>query len=193
MERRMSHEFLDDRRRAMEEAFFAKQDAELIRRMQKGAAPDTQKESLSAASGITDPALLEKLVGLGLDSNTLAALSLVPLVAVAWADGSIEEKERAALLSAAADSGLDRSGTAYQLLTGWLATRPSPQLVETWADYIKATSAGLGEDARRALKLSLLGRARRVAEAAGGFLGLASKVSPAEEAVLTRLEQAFAH
>jgi hypothetical protein len=44
---------------------------------------------------------------------------------------------------------------------------------------------------RNRLKSELLGRARRVAEAAGGFLGLGSKVSRAEEAILTELAAAF--
>jgi hypothetical protein len=41
------------------------------------------------------------------------------------------------------------------------------------------------------LKQDLLGRARGVAEAAGGFLGLGKRISSAEQAVLTELEQAF--
>jgi hypothetical protein len=46
--------------------------------------------------------------------------------------------------------------------------------------------------AKQALKQDLLGRARVVAEAAGGFLGLGTRISSAEQAVLTELEQAFA-
>ncbi|MFH5923701.1 hypothetical protein [Roseomonas xinghualingensis] len=188
----MIDETLNDRRRALEDAFFAKQDAGQVRHLQEEVAPDLRLESLSAASGITDRSLLEELAALGLDGNALSAMTLVPLVAVAWADGSIDEMERAALLSAAASSGLDREGSGYQLLTAWLSTPPPAQLVETWAEYIRATSGNLGEDGRQALRLSLLGRARRVAEAAGGVLGLPSQVSPAEEAMLGRLERAFA-
>lgn len=187
----MSGEFLDDRRRALEEAFFAQQDAELIRRLKTGSEAGVRKQALSAASGITDDALLDKLVASGIESDTLAALTLVPLVAVAWADGSLDEKERAAVLSAASGAGLDRAGPGYQLLTQWLAKAPGQHLVDTWAEYVRGTSANLGEDERQALKVHLLGRARRVAEAAGGFLGLSSKVSPAEEAMLAKLEGAF--
>jgi hypothetical protein len=188
----MSHEFLDDRRRALEEAFFAKQNAELIRRLRAGNAQGVRKQALSAASGIIDDDLLEKLVAAGIESDTLAALALVPLVAVAWADGSLDEKERTAVLSAARGAGLDAAGPGYQLLALWLAKPPGPDLVETWTGYIRGTSANLGEDARQALKLQLLGSARRVAEAAGGFLALSSKVSVAEEAMLAKLERAFA-
>ena len=43
---------------------------------------------------------------------------------------------------------------------------------------------------RRVLRAHLVGRARPIAEAAGGLLGLAS-VSPAEEETLETLEAAF--
>ncbi|WP_426957723.1 hypothetical protein [Muricoccus radiodurans] len=183
-------DFIDDRRRALEEAFFARQDAEILRKMRGGDAPDTRQEALSAASGITDSDLLGKLSGLGVDSGTLAALSLVPLVAVAWADGTLEAREREAVLSAAHQSGIDRQAPSYQLLQGWLASAPPPELLTAWSDYIRATSSRLGADGRQALKLQILGRARRVAEAAGGLLGIGA-VSAAEQAVLSRLETDF--
>jgi hypothetical protein len=44
---------------------------------------------------------------------------------------------------------------------------------------------------QHALRDELIGRARHVAEAAGGFLGLGNKVSSAEEAVLEKLAGAF--
>jgi hypothetical protein len=40
------------------------------------------------------------------------------------------------------------------------------------------------------LRETVIGQARAVAEAAGGFLGL-GKVSPAEDEMLRRLERAF--
>lgn len=187
----MSKEFLGDRKHALEEAFFAKQDEALLRRLRDAEAAKSKKEALSAASGIADDAVLDRLVALGVDGATIAALSLVPLVLVAWADGSMDDKERDAALAAAAEAGVDRQSAGRQLLEGWLATRPPPQLLATWTDYIRAISPTLSEGARRELKSDLLGRARKVAEAAGGFLGVGRKTSPAEDGVLARLEKAF--
>ena len=102
----MSHESLDDRRRALEEAFFAKQDAVLRKKLAEPAELRAKKDAYSAVSGITDEAVLDALAKLDVTPETLAALSLVPLVAVAWADGSIDAKERAAVLRAAGDTGL---------------------------------------------------------------------------------------
>ena len=41
------------------------------------------------------------------------------------------------------------------------------------------------------MREKILGRARAVAEAAGGILGFGSKISPEEEVVLAELEKAF--
>ncbi|MDO9500076.1 hypothetical protein [Falsiroseomonas sp.] len=187
----MNQEFLDDRRRALEEAFFARETEAWRQRQRAEAAAASRREGLQAASGITDTALLDRLAAQGLEASTLAALSLVPLVMVGWADGSLDEKERAALLRAAAESGLGADSPAQHSLTQWLSAPPPPALLETWSDYIRASTAGMDVAARQALKSGLLDRARGVAEAAGGFLGLGARISPAEQAMLVKLERAF--
>ena len=186
----MSREFLNERRVALEAAFFAEQDARLLQRLKAADEAKTKKEALAAASGISDGAVLDELVALGIDGNTLAALSLAPLVAVAWADGEPDEKERGAVLSAAAKAGLGEGDVGRELLDRWLKTRPPPELFAAWKDYVRATAGLLDEGARRALRAELLDRARSVAEATGGTLGI-GRVSPAEDAVLERLAKAF--
>jgi hypothetical protein len=187
----MSDEFLHGRRVALEEAFFAKQNELLRQRLQVSGEARLKKEALSAASGITDDVVLQRLAALNIGSDTMAALSLVPLVAVAWADGGLDDKERIAILSGAAEVGLGKQDVSHQLLERWLAEQPSPELLASWKDYIAALSATLSHEAREALKLDLLARARAVAEAAGGFLGMGRKVSISEENVLKELERAF--
>ena len=187
----MSKEFLGDREHALEEVFFAQQDQALLRRLREADATKSKKEALSAASGIADDAVLDKLISLGVDGATIAALSLVPLVLVAWADGEIDEKEREAVLAAAAEAGIEEKGPGHQLLGRWLSNRPPPQLLATWTGYIRAISPTLSEGALERLKSDLLGRARKVSEAAGGFLGAGWKTSPAEREVMAKLEKAF--
>ena len=124
----MSHESLDDRRRALEEAFFAKQDAVLRKKLAEPAELRAKKDSYSAVSGITDEAVLDALAKLDVTPETLAALSLVPLVAVAWADGSIDAKERAAVLRAAGDTGLAAGAPGHAMLETWLQSAPPASL-----------------------------------------------------------------
>lgn len=183
---------LGDRRKALEEAFFAKQNEALRQGLRAMDAARQTKEALSAASGITDDAVLERLAALNIASESLAALSLVPVVAVAWADGTIDDKERSAALAAAAEIGLGQQGVSRQLFEQWLARKPSEELLAAWKDYVGALSGTLDDDARRELKAQTLGRARAVAEAVGGVLGIGRKISGQEEAALRELEMAFA-
>jgi hypothetical protein len=185
----MNDRILDERRAALEDAFFAKQDDILLRQLRKADAAKLTKAALSAASGIRDDAVLEKLITLKVGSDTLAALSLVPLVAVAWADGSIDDNERRVAFSCAVQEGLAKQDVGYKLFECWLAEPPSPALLAAWKGYVVAFSATLGHEARAAFKSEILDRARTVAEAAGGFFGIGRKISPPEERVLKELER----
>ena len=151
----MTDDFLGDRRAALEEAFFAKQNALLRQKLKDSWEAQAKKEALAAASGINDDAVLERLGALGIRPDTTAALSLVPLVAVAWADGSIDDNERRAILSGAEEAGLGKQDVGHQLLQRWLSERPSPELLASWKDYTAALSATLSPEARAALKQAL--------------------------------------
>lgn len=191
MEGKTDAQVLGERKKALEEQFFARQEKELRERVRREAAAKARRESLAEASGIRDEALLDRLAALDLDGETVAALSLVPLVEVAWADRTLHEKEREAVLRAARESGVTPDTAAWVLLESWLETRPSGELLTAWEGYVEALVAGLDEGERQALRHELLDRARAVAEAAGGFLGM-GKASDAEKAMVKRLEDAFA-
>ena len=184
----MSDEILGDRGKALEEMFFAREREKFRKTLQEKEEVRDKKEALSAASGITDDAVLEQLVTLDIRSDTLAALSLVPLVEVAWADGTMDDSERSAILSAAEDSGISDESAA--LLDGWLVTQPGSEMLSAWKDYISALTSTMNTAARDNLEQELLGRARRVAESAGGFLGIGT-ISPDEEDKLEELARAF--
>ena len=180
----MSHDFLDERRKALEEAFFARENAEAIRRLH----PAEGGQAPASGTGIRDQAVLDRLAAHGIGPNALTALSLAPLVLVAWADGGPQPEERQAVLAAADGAGIPAGSPAHKLLDHWLAQHPPADLLATWSDYVRA----LSPEARIALHKDVMARAHQVAEAAGGFLGLVSKVSPTEQAMLKRLEDAFA-
>ncbi|SKD04843.1 hypothetical protein [Paraburkholderia hospita] len=187
----MSKDQLGDRGKALEESFFARQNEALRQRRRESEETKTKKQALSAASGVTDDGLLDRLVALNLQGEMLAALSLVPLVVVAWEDGRIDNGARTAVLSAAEEAGLSKHEVSYQVLEQWLADPPPPEMLIKWKAYIEALSVTLNEEARQALRMTLLGRARGIAEAAGGFLGIGSRVSKAEKAVPGELERSF--
>jgi hypothetical protein len=186
----MSEVTLEERGRALENQFYEKENKEKLSAMKAKLDSQSSKEDLRKVSGMTDDAVLDKLVHLGLTANTIAALSLVPLIQVAWADGSIQENERTAILQGAHGKGLEDGTPGYQLLQTWLARKPSDELLEAWEAYIKSLTAQLNDEQNRLLKNQIVGFAKMVATSAGGLLGF-GKVSGSEEKALTRIEAAF--
>ncbi|NQU19806.1 MAG: hypothetical protein HQ567_00875 [Candidatus Nealsonbacteria bacterium] len=179
------------RRRELEEKFFQERDKQLLQAMREKTAAAQRRKALIEVSGITDEELLDQLDELDIGTETIAALSLFPLVAVAWADGSIDEKERQAIIAAAEQKGMEKDHPGHELLDHWLQKKPDPSLMTAWKDYVSALYQTLSDPAKATLKAGALGRARAVAAAAGGLLGFGNKVSKTEQAVLDELEQAL--
>src|SRR3569623_1756572 len=186
----MSEVTLEERGRALENQFYEKENKEKLAAMKSKLDTQSSKEDLRKVSGMTDDAVLEKLVHLGMTANTIAALSLVPLIQVAWADGQIQDNERTAILQGAHGKGLEQGTPGYDLLQTWLAKRPSDELLEAWEAYIKSLTAQLNAEQQRLLKNQIVGFAKMVAGAAGGFLGI-GRVSASEEKVLARVDAAL--
>jgi hypothetical protein len=189
---RQESEDLRDRGRDLEDEFFHREDQRLIERLNELKAVETTREALAKASGITKPAVLDRLMALGIRAETVTALFMVPLVEVAWADGTLDAKERRAILDRAGDSGVTRESTEYALLEAWLDRRPDSKLITAWTHLVQGMCEQLGPDGAARLKTGLLERARTVAGASGGVFGIGSKVSNIEAAVLAQLEVAFA-
>lgn len=184
----MGENVLHSRQKALEEAFFAQQQDILLRNLREADRLKSRKDAIAAALGLKDEALLDRLVALDLGPQSAAALALVPLVLVAWADGTLDPAEKAAVQRAAREAGLDGQPEAMALLDHWLTAAPPPHLRDAWRGYAQAIAAGLPPESRQTLARNTLGRARQVAEAAGGFLGLGRRVSDAEARVLAELE-----
>ncbi len=181
---------MDERRHALEDEFFHKQDQAKLEALKGNLEAQATKEELRKVSGMTDDAVLDKLVSLGLTGKTVAALSLVPLIAVAWADGSIQDNEREAILHGAAGKGLEQGAPGFTLLESWLSKRPDDGLFTAWEIYIKSLASQLNDEQTRLLKKQILNFSSLIAGSAGGFLGI-GKVSSSEEKVLARIEAAF--
>ena len=116
----MSKEVFTDHAGKLENLFF--QNTEETREKIHADAKDKKAaEALAMVSGIKDEAVLAKMVGLGIKSDTLAALSIVPLIKVAWADGTLDDKERKAILAGAEKAGIYAGSHGYLLLDSWMS------------------------------------------------------------------------
>ena len=176
--------------RIMEDQFFQKKDQLLIEARKKLEAMQETKANLAQVSGIKDEAVLDKLIQLNIRPEVLATIFAIPLVAVAWADGELQEKERDELFRYVHKAGLSNKMVDTTIISVWLKQKPAPELMEAWTHYIQALCKQLSPEERQSLKTEVLTDARTVANAAGGFLGFGT-LSPEEQEVLNRLEAAF--
>ncbi len=177
-----------ERERALEESFFHARNQELLAELKKKLTADNAKQAIREICQIEDEAVLDKLAATGIGGESFAAMSLAPLVLVAWADGKIDEEERRAVISAANSEGIDT--LSLELLEDWLSQQPGPVLKEAWIGYIGVLADQLSPGELRSLKSSVMGRAEKVAKAAGGVLGL-DRISTSEHAMLKELGAAF--
>ncbi len=178
---------LERRRRALEEAFFNKYNDQLLAKLRAKEAAEKLKRGLASKTGISDEQVLDNLLAAGVEAETLAALALAPLILLAWRDGVLQDRERGAILRAADEQGVAPGSTAYELLEKWLDERPGDELIGAWTGYVEALRGNLSESAYAALRTDILDRTRKVARAAGGFLGL-NRVTKDEQEMLDRIE-----
>jgi hypothetical protein len=185
-------EILRERGKSLEEEFFRREDQRLLKRLGELKQAEANREALAKASGITNPAVLDRLLALGVHAETVAALSLVPLVEVAWADGKLDARERQTIVDHLPDAGITAGSPAQALVAAWLERRPERKLLDAWTHLVQAICEQFSPDEAARLQGDLLQRARKVAGASGGLMGIGSKVSGAEAEMLQQLERAFA-
>jgi hypothetical protein len=185
----MPEDALERFARSIEAAFYKEDVASF--RAELAAEEAEAAGALGRATGIDDPDLLARLAELGIRPETLAALTLIPLVETAWADDVMDGKERDAVLRGASTSGIAPGSASHRLLELWTIERPAREIVRIWREFIAAIGASLTEHERSALRAKVIGRAWAVAKAAGGFLDATPNVSAEEQAVLASLDSAF--
>jgi hypothetical protein len=175
----------------LDDLFFLKEDQKLIDQLKALKKLKETKEALSKISGIKNEHILQKLVELKVRPETLASLSLIPLVEVAWADGNVDDKEKDLVLSCAIKMGFHMGSPDYNILSQWMTRRPSVELLNAWIHYIQGLCEKLSSKEKGELRKELIENTRAVAMASGGFLGLGNKISKAESVILEKLENAF--
>lgn len=177
--------------RNLEEAFFAQENQRLLARLKEKQGRDERRAALRVVMPKADDAFVDHMLDLNIGPEMILAITLVPLVMVAWADGTMAQKEREAILKAAAERSVEPGSAAREVLESWLTRKPDDHLFDAWKRYVRTLGSDLSADEQKRIQEGAVGLARNVAEAAGGFLGL-SRISAAEKAVLEEVGKAFA-
>ena len=169
------------RGRGLEEGYFAKTERERIERLRAERKRTEARRRLGRKSGL-DVESVDFLLDVGIRAETLPALDWIPLVEVAWSDGAADLAEKGVLLDAAEEDRIAFEHPAHSLLRNWIEKRPGPALFDAWELHVSLAARTPKQ------REQILGRAREVAQASGGLLGI-GKVSGAESEVLETIEE----
>lgn len=137
---------------------------------------------------MTDAELANALKTLGMDAVSWRALPLLPLVQVAWADGSVQEAERELILSLA-DRRFHLEDEGTRMLRNWLHHPPSSAYVARGREVLLALCERDGE-LRREKLADVIAFAKDVARAAGGFFGFGA-ISSEEASAIDAIAEAL--
>ena len=90
---------------------------------------EQEREGIAAALATSEDISREALE-LGFSAHTAAVMPLVPLIQVAWADGSVSSSEERVILEAAQQGGIKPGTRRFRFLYSLLVKRPPARFFE---------------------------------------------------------------
>jgi tellurite resistance protein len=169
-----------------EELYFAAQDQEARRRLREklagNAAGLEEQQKIAQSMGTADVTVAEKVKALGFDGDSARVFDLIPLIHVAWADGSVQRGERAAIFKVLDKRGIERDGVAWRTIASLLEEPPSDSWMRQSLAVLRELIGGIGERSQEIVDLCI-----GVATASGGFLGLGKKIEEEERALIEEI------
>lgn len=181
---------LRDRGNALEDKFFADLDSQLLEELKAKQDRDSTLAEFSRVTCIKDESVLNSVIKLGISSQSIAALRVFPLVAVAWADGVVEESEREKVMELASRHLGNADCPSYKLLRSWIDKKPTEDVMAAWLTYAKGLVDALSPEDAASLKESLVEEVKEVASSSGGVLGWGS-ISKGEHVTMNQIVSAL--
>jgi hypothetical protein len=172
-----------NRRRAYEDEYFRKRDQELVEQARLRAEDEVALQRLADAAGVHDTDTLRDLQRLGYMPDTVTLLQVVPLLEVAWADGTVSDPEREIIVAAARARGVEPGSRADRQVAEWLANPPPTELLDGTLHLLGALWHGHQAEERDAAIQDLHASCAAVACASGGVLGFC-QISAMEQRVI---------
>jgi len=183
----MDKDMFKERERSLEEEYVRRHEAKLLEKLRERGKLEEIAAALAAKLRVDNPELLRRIAALGVTLDTGAAFVLAPLVQIAWAQGTVTDRERETVLRLAGERGIEKESPAHAQLLEWLRARPSDELFGTAVEAIKAGLSVLSPEERADRVRRIVDACRQVAAASGGLsrlLGLGTGVSGEEESIL---------
>ena len=169
-----------------EEKYFLAVDAETRRKL-RATLEDNAKAlevagSIAAAIATDDKAVAEQIRKLGFDGETARVFDLLPLVHVAWADGSVQSSERKEIMRIVAKRGLAPDSAGARVLASLLDDRPPEAFMRQSREILRHLLARTEGRADDIVELCM-----KVAAASAGFLGLGERIDDDERRLIAEI------
>ena len=187
----MANDAFERRRKSFEAEYFGRKDADLVDKLKAVFHRKIDKASVSEVTGIRNDQLLDNLVALNTSGELLAAFNLLPLVELAWADGSVDDREIRSIMAAAEQEGLLAGSRSLHIVEFALKHGPNREARELWYLYANKLKKTLTKAELTEFREDLLNHARAVATTSGGILNVAFTISPNEQRVLDTIAKAL--
>jgi hypothetical protein len=185
------HDAFAARAAGFEESYFRKKDAEMVEKLQQVFQAKRDREELRRLTNITSEEVLDRLMAVEAKGEMLTAFKLLPLVEIAWADGSCDKVEADAVVAAAIKHGIPADSQALQRVREWLARGPDPEARKAWYMYAQELRKTLSPAELKTFRDDLVETAQKIAALSGGLFDSFFKVSKDEKKVLQKMTEAL--
>ena len=171
-----------------ETEYFKKQEmiakAKLREKMNKAGQELARQQAAGKDVGANPEELVAILEANGFARETARVLDLLPLIHVAWADGSIQTAEREAVYKLLELRGIARGSETWAVVDVWLDKQPSGEFLDNVLKLIRQIYKSRGESPGDVVDMAV-----KIAESSGGFLGFGTKISEAERDIIERIAE----
>ena len=139
--------------------------------------PTLHIAQILAALNLPDRKLAERMLLLGFDAETASVLYLLPLIQIAWANGSVSRAERAQILRILRLREIPEGSRAWQMCESLLASRPTEAFLQSSRELLQAVLKSKGRAAEIQFERELIVLCLDVAEVSGGIFGFVTLTS----------------
>jgi uncharacterized tellurite resistance protein B-like protein len=143
-----------------------------------------EQHGIAKTLELDDPELVERIHALGFNGDSVRIFDLLPLVHVSWADGQVQQNERATIFSILEERGIEPESDASLLMEALLERRPSESFLAESLFLIRSVAGAEGQ-------AGIVDLCARVADASGGLLGFGAKTSDVERQLIGKVADAL--
>jgi len=179
------------RRLGLESEYFHKKDADLVGKLRGVFEAKHERDELRRLTGITDNDVLDRLVALEVKGEMLTAFKLLPIIEIAWADGTLDQSEADAIMAAAIKYGISPESESLARIKEWLQRGPNAEARKAWYMYAQELRKVLSPAELKTFREDLVETATKIAELSGGVLNMFFNLTEPEKVVLKKITDAL--